>query len=188
MIKVGFLLEGWTDLLAFRVLTSRVLDQDIEVLEIRRRASGLHGVFAAVDRASWTFWRSGAVGAVLAVDNDDSPAVHSTAHSTPDEGCRTCSIRSRLPLLPERPVIGPLRFAIGVPVQALESWLLFGRGVVNPEAITKASLKKRLYGTEHPTRVATDPLVEEICRTVDLEALCAAAPSFARFAAELAAW
>jgi hypothetical protein len=38
VIKVGFLLEGWTDLIAFRILTARVLGEDVEPIDVRRRS------------------------------------------------------------------------------------------------------------------------------------------------------
>jgi hypothetical protein len=108
--------------------------------------------------------------ALVVIADSNGHAIHESTHDAPGKSnpdCRLCALRQvaqrELSRLKTRPSLPPLRVAIGLPVPALEAWLLSHRHGGLTEAMIKAArlqhredyprvrLKELLYGTARPT-------------------------------------
>jgi hypothetical protein len=191
-MKIAFQVEGPSDFTVLTTLTRRILDCAVEPVRRERRPGGVAAVKSTLNAVAWEFWRSDACGLVVVIDNDDQMPVHDASHTSQEaayakHGCNYCQLRELLPELPERPDPGSFRFAIGVAVQQLEAWLLFGANHAGlkkesqPESIPAAQLKPRLYGSSHAPWRQRERICKTIADGVELNALEAACPSFGFF-------
>lgn len=188
-MKIAFQVEDDSDLAIVRILTQRILGDAVEALHRERRPGGVNAVRSTLTAVAWEFWRSDARGLVIVIDNDDQEPTHDDEHEGEfarfaKRGCNYCQLREALPILPERPELDPLQFAIGVAVQQLEAWLLFGAHLVDrkrevqPEKIPATQVKQRLYGILHVPRAERVRIAVPIAERVDLDALAQACRSF----------
>lgn len=211
MPLIGLHLEGRQDERVFEALLTGLLKLGPGVLTFKRlsqRASGYQDVITKLPVALANFWEQGASGVVVGVDNDGEPRVVSGAFS-PDPHrprhthdhvpvstakCRYCrlvdAVEQRRATLRHRgrrrPSAWPV--VIAVPVEALESWLLWGADMVDrrrerrPEDLPKSQLKQRLYDRPHATRQDVETIAVPIAEQMDLDGLRRDVESFHLFA------
>jgi hypothetical protein len=191
-MKIAFQVEGPSDFAVLTTLTGRILDCTVEPVRRERRPGGVAAVKSTLSAVAWEFWRSDARGLVVVIDNDGQTPLHDSGHAGKEaefakQGCNFCQLQEMLPELPQRPAPGPFRFGIGVAVQQLEAWLLFGANHAGlkkesqPESIPAAQLKPRLYGSAHAPWQHREKICKTIADGVELDALEAACPSFGFF-------
>lgn len=196
-MKVAFQVEGGVDLRVLKSLVATLLGQPIEGEVYPRRAGGIDATLRSLEQAVWSAWARGCVGVVVGVDADASTP-HSAHADGPPGDCRLCRILRDLPApLPARPPLPALRYAIAVPVQAIEAWLLhFGyyverRSPGPPQLLDRHAAKRLLRRTMSPTEgnvsAVCDAILPHLTPT-DLDALAVAQPSFAEFRSALLAW
>ena len=183
-VKIAFHVEGPSDFSILRTLVSRILNEEIEAMQYVRRSGGIDAVKSTIENAVKYAWFQNAHGIIIVVDNDYNPTHTSDHEHTSDPRCRYCLLHRLIPNLPATPrSISPLKFGLGIAVQAIEAWLLFGARLVNrkyeqqPELIRKEILKQRVYGS----RVWKEEISKPIAEGMDLQALAVAAPSFRLF-------
>lgn len=210
MALIGLHLEGAHDDEVFPILIGRLLGvepHELHTVRYPNRAGGWRAVFATLPAALRQLWQAAANGVLVAVDNGGTPQVvggvwrgdaahprHTAAHDdAPEAGCRHCQLqlaarRAAANLPPygaQHPRDWPV--VIAVPVEALESWLLWGADqvgrprVARPEDLAESALKHKLYG-RLPRRRDLLRVAIPIVERMDLEGLRRDVPSFAQFA------
>jgi len=186
-VKVAFQVEGSTDLIVLPILVRRILNIDIVPVHRQRRPGGVNAVFSTLESVAWEYWKSDTRGLVIVIDNDNNIPLHDQSHLPNGvPGCNYCQLSQKLPNLPSRRDLPQFAFAIGVAVESLESWLLFGaqhsgkKREHQPEQI-KNNLKQMLYGTCRPDARTCKEICTPIAENVDLLELSRAAPSFSFF-------
>lgn len=195
-MRVAFQVEGPTDLRVFSTFVSVILGSSVEVEEYRKRIGGVGEVFRTLEKSMWDAWSKGCRGAVISVDADDTTR-HAQHPSSAPNNCRYCEVQTGLPALPPRPSTPAFTFAVAVPVEALEAWLLqFGHLVDSrspgpPQNLPRKEAKKLLWGAVKPAPSQIDRVLNKILPALDASAVALLAehqPSFAAFQAEVAAW
>ena len=205
-MRIGFHLEDESDKVLLKAFINRITSQAVneaptvlpeedDVRTGRRRFTGgplrftgdtyvLDHIRSACRDFHARFFR----GVVIGVDNDESIPRHEGGHDDDitgfaDSGCRVCKIRRNVPApFSERTdLVDPFIAIVSVPVEMIESWVLFGRGFNDPESIPKNELKIRLYGTSSPSRVEIQDTCVPIIESIDVTALEGVSPSFAIF-------
>lgn len=170
---VGFHVEGW-DHLVFHALLAALLGvppDEIEADWIDATGRGWDFVLRNVGLAIQRFYYRGAALAVVGIDNDGNvDLIHQGTqedpkrprhwnHGAPRPDCRTCQVeavvadeRARLSAVHDR-APGTWPIVIGVPVEAVEAWLLEltaivdpSRGLVRAEDRLRSRYKDQLYG------------------------------------------
>lgn len=198
-MKLAFCVEDDTDEDVFRVLLSRILGTEVTPSETQYRLP--RGGWAAALRLAPIIARDayhkGLDGALFAIDNDGALPTHSPTHDKATRGCRFCELRAAAkvhePLSWPRSGLPPLRYVFAVPIQALETWLLLARGhdfkgeseTLGRDPSGRVTLKRLLYGMEHPDRDTMRSAALPIAERLDLGALEKASPSFAAFLTQL---
>jgi hypothetical protein len=164
-MKVAFFSESKADEVVLKHFVEELLEKEIEEKDVVKRlqfrsSTHLDKNLDVVIRS--VYYSYDADFLVISSDSDDFP-VHAVEHEKqPNEKCRLCSLRKSvsksLKTLDQK---RDFKVAIGVPVPALEAWLLFGVNsqvsentwirFQNGEKITydRKKLKKELYGGEH---------------------------------------
>ncbi|MCY3022682.1 MAG: hypothetical protein NTW87_27195 [Planctomycetota bacterium] len=189
-MKIAYLVEDQSDFAVINVLVRRILNEEPEAIYRERRPGGVTGVRGNLVAVAWEAWHSETNGVVVVVDNDGALPLHEPAHlaaqkTQADKGCNYCQLVTSLPELPGGPPLPPLRFAIGVAVQALEAWLLFGadrKQEREPEKLDRRVLKQKLYGAQRLPRPQRLAVGKPIAENVKLDELSQACPSFSYFA------
>jgi len=208
VLRIGFHLEGPQDDETLRILLARLLGIErsaIEPLVFSSRVDGYEGVVQFLGAALAEFEQEGVRAAVVGVDNDGTPmpGLDGTVVEDPRRprhrpghqpglhvSCRYCRLAAAVErartTFEEKGSDWPV--VIAVPVEALESWLLWGADCVGrgrhprPEDLPVGELKTKLYGRKHATqhdfRVVGRPIAEQM----DLDGLRRDVPSFALFA------
>jgi hypothetical protein len=185
--------EDVSDFEIISILVGRLLACPITANATRNRPGGVGALKKTLEPVVWAAWHHGADGLVIVIDNDGATPLHDCSHAAnqkarAEEGCNYCQLVTSLPALPDRPPLAQLKFAVGVAVQALESWLLFGADVAGrkreaqPEKLDRNVLKQRLYGACHSPRWQRLEVCKPIAERVDLTELSQACPSFSFFA------
>lgn len=167
-MKVAFFSESKADETVLKHFVEEISLEELEEKDIRknlqfRSSSHLVKNLPVVIRS--VHYGSDAEFLVISSDSDDTP-VHLVQHETTEnEECHLCLlgniVRKSLAELQEFEGKQKLQIAIGVPVPAIEAWLLFGLNPQvsentwirkqNGEKITydRKKLKTELYGGEH---------------------------------------
>jgi hypothetical protein len=205
MLDVAILSENeTTDGVIYQRLLERVLGQPVRFWW----PPGFHmtGWPKLYQYTPWLLQQAEAAGvrhAVIAVDNDGGERRH-PEHAETDtpfpvgtslkalsdsEGCRTCSLTACVP--PSWNGAGG-QTCIAIPVQALETWLLWLRQYAfkrdPPEKnFHRSFLKKEFYGGDPPAPVKVQLAVAELSRPDALDRL-RERPSFTRFEAGVRTW
>lgn len=195
-MRIAFQVEGPTDLRVFSTFVERILGHAVEPEVYRKRAGGVNEVFRTLEKSVWDAWRKGCHGAVLSVDANGT-----TPHASHDDGrpgnCRFCEIQRGLPDLPSRPPQPPLTFAVAVPVQAIEAWLLrFGHLIGRrppgpPEGMNRHDAKRLLWGAVEPAPSQLLAVLDSIIPAIgpaELEGLAHSQVSFAQFRDAVVRW
>jgi hypothetical protein len=193
-VRVFFQTEDESDTAVLGVLVRRLLKEPpgFETVHRERRTGGIAAAKATLTPAAWEAWRSGACGLVVVVDNDGRIPRHEACHEPvsgewAEKGCSYCEVVRLLPDLPERQPLPRLKFVVGVPVQALEAWLLFGADIArrkrepHPEELHRGVLKPQLYGMPSLPRRERRAICLPIAEQVVLADLARACPSFGHF-------
>jgi len=198
MMKIAIFGESTADEDATAILVSGILGADIERPHLPSlRTRGWSQMLAELPRIIRALhFNSDADGLVVIADSNGH-SLHGPEHEEApksDADCRFCAIREvaqcELARLKARPVLPPLRVAVGLAVPALEAWLLSQRRTGLTEAMVKvarqerrelhsrAQLKELLYGTSRPTlELETAKMVEHMREIVrDLQRLRTAFP------------
>ena len=136
--------------------------------------------------------------ALIALDNDGGSkknpehtvAHHSEEQAAQEVGCRFCKAVESVPRLW---TAGGNLTAVGVPVQALETWLLCVRqyefGTATPERqYDRRHLKRALYGSPLPPAAERASLGVELLGRDDAVAVLRSRLSFRLLESQLAAW
>ncbi len=189
MIRLVFLVEGETDFQILRFLVQRIVQEDVECIRRQRRFGGLGDVFASVVGCVWQAYQWRASGAVIDADADRSTP-HASHVGKPPGDCRYCAIAELVPVVPEpRPKV-----CIGVPVEAIEAWLLeWGDliGIKRPrdvERLPRRRGKELLWGSATPRREDVTVVCEKLFPLVapeHIERLAESQESFRTFRASL---
>ncbi len=172
-MKIAFFGESKSDDVTIKKFVEGILKDEIEETDIRKRlifrsSSHLDRNLPVVIRS--VHYSSDAEFLIICSDSDDFP-VHISEHDKKEnEKCRLCSLRkavkNSLTKLTNVPNKKMLKVAIGVPVPAIEAWLLFN---INPQVsentwikkiadekgvkYDRKTLKRELYGGEHISEV-----------------------------------
>jgi hypothetical protein len=183
-MKIAFFGESKSDDVTVKKIVERILNDEVEETDIRKRlifrsSSHLDRNLDVVIRS--IHFSSDAEFLVICSDSDDFP-VHIAEHDKKEnEKCRLCSLRKAvkrsLAKLSNVPNKRMLKVAIGVPVPALEAWLLFK---TNPQVsentwikklagekgikYDRKTLKRELYGGEH---ISEDKRIEISLKAVE---------------------
>ncbi len=195
-MKVGFQVEGPIDRMVLLAFVNAILERDIDPVFYEKRAGGLTEVLRTLEKCLWKFWADACAGAVIVVDaNGTTPHDSHPAELAAD--CRYCHLRARLPALPDGGTAQKTKYAVAVPVQAIEAWLLhFGHHVNRrpsgpPQSLDRREAKRLLWGDVAPSHAQFDEVWEKILPNLnrdELERLAAAQPSFRAFQAEVRAF
>jgi hypothetical protein len=212
-MKICIYSESTADEAALRILADALLgiaSEPVLLSGAPLRARGFSTVFGLLPSiVRQLHFHSEAEGLLVAVDSDDGP-VHTprhNAHSSEAQGCRFCRLARRvqqsLSGLSHSPTKKLLKVAMGVPVPAIEAWLLFGKkhpvgeahwqGNLPPKrgSELRQELKDMLYKDRRaPDSIRVQRAKEEATRlTGDLNSLEAAFPEgFGCLAKELRKW
>jgi len=187
-MKIAYLAESPADAAALAILTEAVLGRKSEPVShagLRHRGwPTVRTVLPAVLKE--LHYHTDAEGFVLVVDSNGSPP-HSKEHEEPNASerkCRLCQLRRitdefRQSVRP-RSTQPPLKIALGLAVPTIEAWLLCGDDPHVTEAAwinglrqgampyTKRELKRRLYGTSHPSlALETDVMTKAASRLAE---------------------
>jgi len=187
-MKLAFLVEARWDFEVLKLLVERILGCEIVPVYRERLPTGVTGVVKNLAAVADEAWQNDTDGLVVVIDNDGKRPIHDSAHTGSLEelmqsGCNYCMLVCLLPALPETTRRPPLKFAVGVAVEALEAWLLFGAHLAaEPEKLDTKVLKKMLYGEEHLLWWKRVNICKPIAQKVDLSELSQACPSFSFFA------
>lgn len=198
-MKFAFCVEDDTDEDVFRALLSRILGQEVVPSETPYRFArgGWANAIRLAPIIARAAHRQGLDGALFAIDNDGAVPTHAAAHKDGTEGCRLCELRAAArvhePLSWSRHGLPTLRYFFAVPVQALETWLLLGRGhdlkgegeLLGRDPAGRAKLKRLLYGMEHPDRDTMRRAALPLAESLDVGALAKTSSSFAAFLTQL---
>ena len=196
---VGFLLEGW-DHLIIRAYLAKILavpEDQIDADQVGEASGrGWGFVMRSVDIALRRFYHRRAQLAVVGADNDGNRDLeaesltedplhrrHWMHEGQVDEvTCRHCrlsavveAVRLQLHWLPRKPGHSwPIVLAI--PVEAIETWLLVTRAIVNPgrgalgsESDPRRVLKGRFYGRPTVTRLDVEEVALPMIRSLTLD-------------------
>lgn len=194
-MKIAFQVEGPSDETTFPRLVGVLLGTSIDVVKYEKRRGGVGEVFRTLQASAWSAWRRGCRGMVVSVDCDS--AVPHAEHAVDPADCRYCQVERGLPQLPSRAPEPEFAFAVGVPVRALEAWLLHFGARVNrrspgpPHGLDRRDAKRLLWGAIEPSGVEVRAVLDRILPTItesDLNALAGQQPSFADFAAAVRTW
>lgn len=195
-MKILFQVEGTIDLHVLPRLVGRLIGRPIEVVEYRRKSGGCHSGLATLEAALGHGVYQGCEAAVIVIDADSTPP-HDGHPGTTDEKCRHCFLSRRVEELRHRSHLRALPIAIGVPVEALESWLLqFGHVVGRapagrPQAMSRQEVKRRLWMNAIPTRADYEPIAQAILDRLgpdEIERLAFDQPSFRTFLDAVRTW
>ena len=182
-MKVAYFGESPADQAALTILTEAILNRPTQpVLYAGLRHRGwptVRTVLPAVLKE--LHYHTDAEGLVLIVDSNGSPP-HLPAHEEPngvERQCRLCQLRAiadaEMKKVRPRTTFAPLKVAIGLAVPTIEAWLLCGIDSHVTEAAwinmlkdkrgrapyTKGELKRKLYGTSHPSlSLETEKMIE----------------------------
>jgi hypothetical protein len=170
-MKVAYFAESPADQAALTIFTEAILGKKTEpVSHAGLRHRGWPTVRTVLRSVLLELhYHTDAEGFALIVDSNGSPS-HLPSHEQPDgrePKCRLCQLQKIAHEVQQqvspRQNQPPLKIALGLAVPTIEAWLLCG---VDPHATeaawingmkegkmpyTKASLKKQLYGTSHPS-------------------------------------
>jgi len=172
-MKVAYFAESPADQAALKILTEAILGKETEFIRhagLRHRGwPTVRTVLPAVLKE--LHYHTEAEGFVLIVDSNSAPP-HLPDHeppNAPEPKCRLCQLR-RIADEVQRQVrprshLPPLKIALGLAVPTIEAWLLCDMDSHVTEAAwinglkerpgrmpyTKNELKRRLYGTSHPS-------------------------------------
>jgi hypothetical protein len=172
-MKVAYYAESPADEAALAIITEGILRQQTEtVSHVGYRSRGWNSVVSVLPVVlRQLHYHSDAQGLVLVLDSNGSQP-HLPEHELPqarDPKCRLCKLRGIVDdvvaKLRPRTYLPPLKIAIGLAVPTIEAWLLCGEDSHVTEAAwinglkesrsrmpyTKGDLKRRLYGTTHPS-------------------------------------
>lgn len=209
MIKLAILSESPADEAALVGFIRAILRAPFERVQANLRARGwpsVAQVLPAVIRH--LHFNTAADGLVVVVDSDDS-VVHTADHDRPGyfhPQCRLCRLRAIFRQTAKNfpPAHGRERVlrGVGVAVPAVEGWYLCGRDPSVTELAwwegqqrgrlpyTRAELKLRVYGTDHPSLAhETDCALREVRRQgQDLRRLENDFPGFRALADDLRSW
>lgn len=217
---VGFVVEGW-DHLILRAYLAKLLNRpenDLDVDPVGGPGSGWHFVMEITPIALKRFYGKCADFAIIALDNDGNEDLQAKGltedpmhprhwlHADQPIGavprCRWCSLetlvaatRPRLTWLTRKPgATWPV--IVGVPVEALEAWLLISRAIVNPghgssnaEMELRHQYKLRFYGRPAAARRDVEEIAVPLVRSMeadDLVVLRQHSMSFRQFADQVA--
>ena len=146
-MKIAFFSESKVDESVLKNLVEKISEDEIEETDIRKKlqfrsSSHLDKNLPVVIRS--VHYNSDAEFLVISSDSDDFP-VHIAQHDVKEnEDCRLCFLRKSVKnsLAELQTVEGKemLKIAIGVPVPAIEAWLLFGR---NPQVSENTWIRKQ---------------------------------------------
>lgn len=146
-MKIAFFSESIVDESVLKTLVEEISESDIEETDIRKKlqyrsSSHLDKNLPVVIRS--VHYNSDAEFLVICSDSDDFP-VHVAQHDTEENKlCRLCGLRNLVKdsLTKLQTVEGKkmLKVAIGVPVPAIEAWLLFGK---NPQVSEHSWIRKQ---------------------------------------------
>lgn len=190
-MKVAFFSESKADETVLKHFVEELSEEGLEEKDIRknlqfRSSSSVIKYLPVVIRS--VHYNSDAEFLVVSSDSDDTP-VHIAQHKTiKNEQCHLCCLQiiaqKSLAELQESPGKQMLKVAIGVPVPAIEAWLLFGKNphvsehywirFQNGEKITydRKKLKTELYGGEHvPEAQRIEISIKAIQRIVENQLL-----------------
>lgn len=182
----------------YRLLLEQLLGTSVEKWRSDMRFGGDGRVFSLAEPFLRRAADAGVRHAVLAVDNDGGSRrrlEHDPSHDIAaqaadvDDGCRVCRLEQAVPKLWS--TSGGM-YAVVVPVQALETWLLCLRGDAldpSPEQIYhRRVLKKRFFGAPYPSLEGRIARARELLASKPVIETLSARPSFQRFAAQVRAW
>lgn len=182
-MKIAFFSESKIDETVLKNLVEEISESEIEETDIRKKLrfrSSSHLVKNLSVVISSVHYNSDAKFLVIASDSDDYP-VHISQHDINENGeCHLCRLRKivKNSLAEMQAVEGKemLKVAIGVPVPAIEAWLLFGKNPQvsentwirkqNGEKINynRKKLKTELYGGE---RVSEEKKIEISIKAIE---------------------
>lgn len=195
-MKVCFQVEGTSDLLALRTIVELALGAEVDPIEYRRRGGGVTEVLKTLEPCLWQAWSLGCVGAVVGVDANGSTRHDNHDPSSPED-CRHCRIVRELPTLRPRYSQPDLAFAIAVPVEAIEAWLIGLRDRDKAPSkrlahrLPRQQAKELLWGTRAPDGRTVATICNDILgglTATNLDALATDQPSFASFLSDLRSW
>jgi hypothetical protein len=181
----------------FELLLSRILDHPVTRW---KNDMVLRGHTAVVGLAEAYLRRADAVGihhALFVVDNDGgsrSGPEHEADHdqqteAANDDGCRTCRV---LQAIPSWWKDGKRHYCVAVPVQTLETWLLFLRGDPFPgepeKLYHRRVLKDRFFGKPLPPEQERARMAIEQVRKADALERLRHRRSFRLFEEQLSLW
>lgn len=168
-MKVAYFSESSADESALRIITESIIGSTEPVVHHGLRQRGwptVRSVLPAVLKE--LHYHTEAAGLVLIVDSNGS-VPHDSGHHGDALGCRLCALKRICDetLNRTRPRSGQpsLKVAIGLATPTIEAWLLCGVDPHVTEAAwinglkqrpgnmpyTKSELKRKLYGTSHPS-------------------------------------
>lgn len=194
---VGIHVEG-NDHLVVRTLLGKLLGCEEAAIEVDRLdlpGMGWQAVLEFVPKALKRFYAKCCSFAVLGVDDDGNPAAEGGAEDpahprhwrhgeAPAPGCRRCELESAasrarpsLDWIPGKPGASwPI--VICVPVEAMESWLLAARAIVEPgrgslhaENEARIGQKFAFYGRPAATREDVEGIALPLLRSLTAEHL-----------------
>src|SRR5437879_2704240 len=149
-MKIGFYGESPADQAAMAVFTEGILGEPPEPINMDLEAHSVPGFFGALGGVfRGVHYHSDAEGLIVVVDCDDAE-LHDPAHDQPGGGgerCRLCQARKIITLarkqLKARQGRPELKFAIGLPVPAIEAWYLVDKNHQVGEAAWRVGLVDR---------------------------------------------
>jgi hypothetical protein len=185
----------------FRFLLERLLGMHIERWKTEIRFNGNRSVRKLAPEYLRRAAAEGVRHALFAIDNDGGARrrpEHQADHNQDEEamrgkegrdGCRFCWLSAAL--LPSSVGSG-CRQCVVVPVQALETWLLFLRGdplEPSPEQVyDRSNLKKQFFGLPKPHCDRRTEMAQAQLGTSDALQRLRERPSFHLFEQQLAEW
>jgi hypothetical protein len=185
------------DGVVFERLLSVVLARPVQQWKTALRIIGCKQVVGLAEPFLHLAAKAEVQHALFAIDNDggarrgpEHETEHDRAvHAADEDGCRTCRVMEAIPSWWTE---GDRRHCVAVPVQALETWLLWVRGdsfVGEPEKdYHRAILKRRFFGKPLPPEQRRAQLALEPIAQPDALARLRQRRSFRFFEEQLAPW
>jgi hypothetical protein len=209
-MKIGYYCESPADQTAMAVFVEGILGEPPEPISMDLEAHSVPAFFSALGGVyRGVHYNSDAEGLIVVVDCDNTDP-HHLSHDPSAAGgerCRFCQAhkiitqaRKQVKARQGRPA---LKFAIGLPVPAIEAWYLVGKEHQVGEAawavalqagrvlFSRPQLKKLVYGTERPSlELETERAVQEARRIIsNIQAIEVAFPAgFGLMAQEIRTW
>lgn len=209
-MKVAILSEGPTDEAAVAMLAGAVLVPSVEVIPVPiRHSPGVDALFRILPSAYLSvYYHSDADGLIVVADSNATPVHPADIGQECDEPeCRLCmtrrAIRQAAAQVKADTGRGPLRWAVGLAVPAIEAWCLCAgdnnisentwvQGLnQGTKPYTRRELKRRLYGPKPWPEQHTRKCIEGVtpCVADDLRLLENKFPiGFGALRADLRSW